>query len=60
MNTRPCQLITYNEAAALLGVSVRTVRRYVASGVLASRRLSAKTVLVKYPFRDKRGALFSR
>ncbi len=52
---RPCQLITYNEAAALLGVSIRTVRRFVASGRLAARRLSQRTVLVKYPFRDRAG-----
>lgn len=52
---RPCQLITYNEAAALLGVSERTVRRLVARGLLAVRRLSKRTVLVKYPFRDSAG-----
>lgn len=42
--------ITYNEAADRLCVSIRTVRRYVAEGRLAARRISRKTVLIPFPF----------
>lgn len=42
--------LTYNEAADRLCVSIRTVRRYVADGRLAARKLSRKTVLIPYPF----------
>ena len=53
------RMITYNEAAALLCVSVRSVRRYVAEGRLAVRKISRKTVLVCYPFRAPSGKAFS-
>lgn len=54
----PIQYLSYNEAATRLRVSVRTVRRYVALGRLAAKAMSAKTKLVLFPFRDKRGVLF--
>jgi hypothetical protein len=53
------RLITYNEAAAILGVSIRSIRRYVAEGLLAVRRINARTVRVRYPFRTPSGHFFS-
>ena len=53
------RLVTYNEAAALLCVSIRTVRRYVAEGRLAVRRISMRTILVPYPFRTPGGKFFT-
>lgn len=53
------RLVNYNEAAVLLGVSIRTVRRYVAEGRLKVRRISRKTVLVCYPFKTPQGRFFS-
>lgn len=53
------RLITYNEAAERLCVSIRSIRRYVAEGRLAARRISYKTVLVCYPFRRPDGTFFT-
>ena len=38
--------LTYGEAATMLKVSIRTVRRYVASGLLEKVRVTDRNVLV--------------
>jgi len=53
------RLITTNEAAERLCVSIRSIRRYIAEGRLAARKITRKTVLVHYPFRTPRGTVFS-
>ena len=55
----PVRYLSYNETAMQLRVSVRTVRRYVSLGLLAVKSMSAKTKLVLFPFRDKKGVPFS-
>jgi len=39
-------LVTKNEAAAMLRVSIRTVDRYLANGTLARIRLTARTTRI--------------
>lgn len=53
------RMITTNEAAALLCVSVYTVCRYIREGRLAARKITRKTILVPYPFRTPQGKPFS-
>lgn len=45
--TTPRRLISLAEAAETLGVSTKTVRRYVAAGDLDAVRLGRRTIRVK-------------
>ncbi|GAB3015450.1 hypothetical protein GCM10011376_05980 [Nocardioides flavus (ex Wang et al. 2016)] len=47
MATKPRQLVTIREAAAILAVSTKTVRRYIAAGDLDAVRLGRRTIRVR-------------
>lgn len=45
--TRTRRLVSLTEAADILGLSVKTVRRYIASGDLDAVRLGRRTIRIK-------------
>jgi excisionase family DNA binding protein len=47
------RLVTLTEAADLLAVSVKTVRRYIAAGDLDAVRLGRKTIRIKTESLDR-------
>jgi excisionase family DNA binding protein len=47
MAPKPRQLVTLCEAAEILAVSVKTVRRYIAAGDLDAVRLGRRTIRVR-------------
>lgn len=47
MAPKPRQLVTLCEAAEVLAVSVKTVRRYIAAGEIDAVRLGRRTIRVK-------------
>ena len=47
MAPKPRQLVTLCEAAEILAVSVKTVRRYIAAGELDAVRLGRRTIRIK-------------
>jgi hypothetical protein len=53
------RLITTNETADKLCVTVYTVLRWIRNGLLASRKITRKTILVYYPFRSPNGNFFT-
>lgn len=53
MASKPRQLVTLCEAAEILVVSVKTVRRYIAAGDLDAVRLGRRTIRVKVDSLDR-------
>jgi excisionase family DNA binding protein len=53
MAPKPRQLVTLREAAEILAVSVKTVRRYIASGDLEAVRLGRRTIRVRVDSLDE-------
>lgn len=51
--TLPRRLVSLPEAAEILGLSVKTVRRYIASGDLDAVRLGRKTIRIKTESLDR-------
>lgn len=51
--TTPRRLISLSEAADALGVSVKTVRRYIAAGDLDAGRLGRRTIRVRLDSLDR-------
>ena len=47
MALKPRQLVTLCEAAEILAVSVKTVRRYIAAGDLDAVRLGRRTIRIE-------------
>ena len=47
------RLVTLTEAADILAVSVKTVRRYIAAGDLEAVRLGRKTIRIKAESLDR-------
>ena len=47
------RLVTLPEAADILGLSVKTVRRYIASGDLDAVRLGRRTIRIKTDSLDR-------
>lgn len=53
MAPKPPQLVTLCEAAEILAVSVKTVRRYIAAGDLEAVRLGRRTIRVRVTSLDE-------
>lgn len=53
MAPKPRQLVTLCEAAEILAVSVKTVRRYIAAGDLDAVRLGRRTIRVRVESLDE-------
>ena len=53
MATKPRQLVTLCEAAEILAVSTKTVRRYIAAGELDAVRLGRRTIRIKVESLDR-------
>lgn len=53
MAPKPRQLVTLCEAAGILAVSVKTVRRYIAAGDLDAVRLGRRTIRVRVDSLDE-------
>jgi excisionase family DNA binding protein len=53
MAIKPRQLVTLCEAAEILAVSVKTVRRYIAAGELDAVRLGRRTIRIKVESLDR-------
>ena len=53
MATKPRQLVTLCEAAEILAVSVKTVRRYIAAGDLEAVRLGRRTIRIETSSLDR-------
>jgi excisionase family DNA binding protein len=53
MSPKPRQLVTLCEAAEILAVSVKTVRRYIAAGDLDAVRLGRRTIRIKTESLDR-------
>jgi excisionase family DNA binding protein len=53
MAIKPRQLVTLCEAAEILAVSVKTVRRYIAAGDLDAVRLGRRTIRVRVESIDR-------
>lgn len=53
MAPKPPQLVTLCEAAEILAVSVKTVRRYIAAGELDAVRLGRRTIRVTVDSLDR-------
>lgn len=51
--TLPRRLVSLFEAAEILGLSVKTVRRYIAFGDLDAVRLGRKTIRIKTESLDR-------
>ncbi|BBY82010.1 helix-turn-helix domain-containing protein [Mycolicibacterium pulveris] len=46
-NTKPARLITITQAAEMLAVDPRTIRRWIAQGRLKARRIGPKLIRVE-------------
>lgn len=53
MAPKPRQLVTLSEAAEILALSVKTVRRYIAAGDLDAVRLGRRTIRVRVDSLDE-------
>lgn len=53
MASKPRQLVTLCEAAEILAVSTKTVRRYIAAGELDAARLGRRTIRIKVESLDR-------
>ncbi len=53
MTTTPSQLVSLPEAAEILAVSPKTVRRYIAAGDLDAVRLGRRTIRIKLASLDR-------
>lgn len=53
MASKPRQLVTLREAAEILAVSVKTIRRYIAAGDLDAVRLGRRTIRVRVDSLDE-------
>ncbi|MFN8192203.1 MAG: helix-turn-helix domain-containing protein [Nocardioidaceae bacterium] len=53
MAPRPRQLVTLGDAAEILAVSTKTVRRYIAAGELDAVRLGRRTIRVRVDSLDR-------
>jgi len=53
MTIKPRQLVTLCEAAEILAVSTKTVRRYIAAGELDAVRLGRRTIRIKVESLDR-------